>query len=85
MKKCLTAIPIVVASIFAAGMGMLFAIAGAKSPPGSGVIPAALAFLAVSLLGTAVMIVIGSQERRLQELEHRLEHATDRPAQAEHR
>ena len=82
MKKCLTSIPIVVASIFAAGMGMLFAIAGAKSTPGSGVIPAALACIAVSLLGTAVMVVIGSQEHRLQELERRLELATDQPAHA---
>jgi hypothetical protein len=83
MKNWQTSIPIVVASIFAAGMGMLFAIAGAKSTPGSGVIPAALAFLAVSLLGTAVMLVIGSQERRIQELERRLELATDWPAHAE--
>ena len=83
MKKCLTSIPIVVTSIFAAGMGMLFAIAGAKSPPGSGVIPAALACLAVSMLGTTVNIAISSQEHRLQELERQLEFATDQPPHAE--
>jgi len=84
MKKHLTLIPLVVVSIFAAGMGMLFAIVGAKSPPGNGVIPAALACIAVSLLSTTVMVIIGSQERRLQELERRLELATNQPAHAEH-
>lgn len=65
-------LPILGASLFACCMGMFFASNASLSPPGSGVIPAALAFVAVGVLGGAVTSVVGAQERRIQELERRL-------------
>lgn len=58
--------------LFACGMGLFFAASAILSPPASGVIPAALALVAVGLLGSAVMSVIGVQDRRIEELERRL-------------
>lgn len=71
-RVVLRVLPIFGVSLFAGGMSIFFAQIGKSSPPGSGVIPAALAFGAVSLLGTAVGYVVGVQERRIQELERRL-------------
>lgn len=68
----LRGLPILIVSIFACGMGTYFARNASLSPPGSGVIPAALAFITVGLLGSALVSVIASQERRIQELERRL-------------
>ena len=59
-------------SIFAIGMGLLFAIVGALSPEvGRAAIPASLAFTAVAMLGGAVVRVLKAQEDRLRRLEER--------------
>lgn len=66
-------LPIHAACVFAGGMGVFFAMSAKSYPQASGVIPAALAFLAVGLLGTAVISVLGLQDRRIRELEQRLQ------------
>jgi hypothetical protein len=68
----LRVLPVLGVSLFACGMGIFFAVTAVSYPPGSGVIPAALAFCAVGLLGSAVMGVLGAQERHIRELERRL-------------
>jgi hypothetical protein len=65
-------LPIVVIQLYAGGMAIFFAITGASAPPGNGVIPAALAFVTISLLGAAVTWTMDAQERRIQELERQL-------------
>jgi hypothetical protein len=58
--------------IFALGMGLLFALAGALSPEaGRGAIPASLAFTTIAVLGGAVVRVLKAQEDRLRRLEER--------------
>ncbi len=61
-------LPIAPPLIFACGMG----IAEAASAPGSGVIPASWAFVAVGWLGLSVLAIVGHHEHRLQKLEQQL-------------
>ena len=68
-------LPITGVSLFACAMGWFLADSARSSPPGSGAIPASLAFLAVGLRGEAVLGAMRASEGRLQELEQRLREA----------
>lgn len=72
-------LPVFGASMFACGMGLFWAIAKLSMPQ----TPAALgdpgAYITTALLGIAVLMSLGFQERRICELEERLG-AQERPA-----
>ncbi len=83
-RGSLRVLPILGVSLLAMAGGMAFSVAAMKYPHASGVIPAALACLAVGMLGSAVMGVVGRLGRRIQELERRLEDHTRRDAEHQH-
>lgn len=66
-------LPIIGASLFACAMGVFFAVSSMANPSAGSVIPAALAFAAVGMLGTSVLTVVGRLSGRIRELERRLE------------
>ena len=66
-------LPILFVCLYASGMGIFFAACAARYPNASGTIPAALAFVAVALLGATLMSIIGQYEQRLQKLERRFQ------------
>jgi hypothetical protein len=61
-----------VCNVFLLGMAMMFAIAGRNLGPGNAAIPVSLAFMAMSLLSTAVGVPLASQDRRIKALETQL-------------
>ncbi len=76
-RGILLVLPLVGVSVFALVMGFIVLSAARALPPASGAIPASLAFMAVGLLGGAVMQVVASLDRRIQELERRLRDRED--------
>jgi hypothetical protein len=77
----LRVLPIAGVSLYASGMAMLILATAPSGSLGSGEILAALAFLAVSLLGGAVTTVIRAQDRRIEELERRVRDHQGRDAE----
>ena len=73
-------------SIYAFGMGMMFAHAASSTEPGGPAVPAALAFTAVGMLGGAVYLVVSALEKRLarlEELQRKLEQGSGEPPGAD--
>lgn len=68
-------LPVFLVSVFASGMGIFFAVTAMAfpGPQTSNIIPAALACIAVGMLGSTVLSVVGKLNYRVQELEHRLQ------------
>lgn len=73
-------LPVFLVSVLASGMGLLFAVTAMAfpSPQTRGAIPAALACIAVGMLGSAVLAMVGKLNYRVQELEQRLKEGEER-------
>ena len=72
-RNILPVLPIFPVSIFAIGLGLWMSFIGMSNPRAEmGMLPSILALLAVGLLGSATIRVIGSLGRRIKELEDRL-------------
>ncbi len=66
-------LPVFVASIYAAGMGIFWATARLTSPGSAPVLGDPGAYITAGLLGLAVLLSLGAQERRIRALEQRIQ------------
>lgn len=66
-------LPIGGVSMFAFALSLLFATSAVLFPQATGLVPACLGLVGVGMLGSAVMTLVFRHERRLGELEERLQ------------
>ncbi len=71
-RSLLRVLPVVAASLYAVGMGVFWAVASFASPGRAPARGDPGAYIAAGLLGVAVLISLGAQERRIRALEDRL-------------
>jgi hypothetical protein len=72
-RAFLRVFPVLLASLYASGMGIFWATARLASPGSPPALGDPGAYITAGLLGVAVLVSLGAQERRIRELEQRLQ------------